>query len=162
MTSNSRRAEELAALYEAKHAEFVAFIESLTDQQWLTFVPNEERTVALLAHHVAWGYRVEMEPFHRMALGETPEPWTLRELEVVNAELGPEYAECSRPETIDLLNTTAIKTASLIRALSEEQLARRGTYIYEMGEDSVGTLIEQILPGHIEMHTRSIRYALRL
>jgi len=162
MTSSSRRAAELAAQYETKHAEFVAFIASLTNEQWLTFVPNEERTVASLAHHVAWGYRVEMEPLHRIALGATPEPWTLRELEVVNAELGPEYAECFRPETIDLLNTTAIKTASLIRALSEEQLARRGTYIFEMGEDSDEALIDRILPGHIEMHTRSIREALAL
>jgi hypothetical protein len=162
MTSSSRRAEELAAEYETKHAAFVAFIETLTDEQWLTFVPNEERTVASLAHHVAWGYRVEMVPFHRMALGESPEPWTLRELEVVNAELGPEYAECDRHETLVLLNQTATETAALIRSLTDQQLARRGTYIYEMGEDSVENLIQRILPGHIEMHSRSIRDSLGL
>jgi hypothetical protein len=162
MTSSSRRAEELAALLESKHRDFVAFIEGLTDEQWLTFVPSEQRTVASLAHHIAWGYRVEMETIHRIALGETPEPWTIREFEVVNAELGPEYAECDRPETIDLLNQTVVKTAGLIRSLTDEQLAYRGTFIFEMGEDSVENLIERILPGHITMHQRSIQDALRL
>jgi hypothetical protein len=158
----SSRGEELARLLESKHRDFVALIEGLSDEQWLTFVPSEERTVASLAHHIAWGYRVEIEAIHRIAIGETPDPWTIPEFAVVNAELGPEYAECARPETIDLLNETVVKTTATIRSLTDEELDRRGTYIYEMGEDTVENLIEQILPGHITMHQGSIQEALRL
>lgn len=158
----SSRAEELAAQFEARHTAFVDFIESLTDAQWLTPVPDEQRTVASLAHHLAWGFKVEIEPFHQMALGNTPKPWTLAELDAVNADLGPEFAECDRPETVDLLNQTAAETAAIVRSLTDEQLARKGTYIAEMGERSVEALIERILLGHIEMHSRSIRQALGL
>jgi DinB superfamily len=158
---SSSRAEELATQFEARRREFVTFIGPLTDEQWLTLVPNEQRTVASLAHHIAWGYRVEIEPFQQIALGNTPKAWTLAELDAVNAELGPEFAECDKQEMIDLLDQTAAETAAIIRSLTDEQLTRRGTYIAEMGEDSVESLIERILLGHIAMHRRSIQEALR-
>jgi len=74
--------------------------------------------------------------------------------------VGPEFAECDRQEAVDLLNQTAAETAAIVRSLTDEQLARRGTYIAEMGERSGEDLIERILLGHIEMHWRSIREAL--
>jgi len=97
----SKRAGELAAQFEARHREFVASVETLTEAQWLTLVPDEQRTVASLAHHLAWGYRVEIEPFHQMALGHTPKAWTLAELDAVNAEWGPssQNATARKPST---------------------------------------------------------------
>jgi hypothetical protein len=156
----SSRAEELAAQFEAKNAEFVAFVETLTGEQWRTLVPNEQRTVAALAHHLAWGYRVEIEPFHQMAQGLPAKAWSEEELNAVNARLGEEYAVCDRQETLDLLAATAAETAAIVRSLTDEQLARSGKYLDWLAERSVDAWVDRILPGHIETHWRSIRDAL--
>jgi hypothetical protein len=156
------RSEELAAKFEAKHREFVDFVEGLTDVQWLTLVPNEERSVAALVHHIAWAYLIEIEPFHAMALGRPDAPWTLDALNAVNLEHASEFAECAKQETLDLLNDNAARTAAIVRSLTEEQLARSGKFLESAPERIVDAWVDRVLTFHIYSHWKSLRETLGL
>jgi hypothetical protein len=156
----SERAAHLAERFEATNAAFIDYIAALTDEQWLTLVPNEQRSVAAMAHHIAWGYILEIEPFHAIALGETPEPLTRERLDSLNAEHAAEYAECDREETIGELRSNAQQTAVIVRSLSDEQLGRAGRYVDWAPAIPVRVWIERVLIGHITGHLQSIREAL--
>src|SRR5687768_6231046 len=125
----SERALSLATRFEHANDRFIAFAEGLSEGQWVTLCPSEERTVAALAHHVAWGYDAEMEAFGSFARGEESwTPWTREGLDGSNAKLGAEFAECSQAETVALLRHSGARAASAVRALTDEELDRSGTY----------------------------------
>jgi hypothetical protein len=159
-TTSSARALELASRFDEGVDGFIAYIETLTAAQWLTLVPNEERTVAALAHHVAWAYVFEVEAFKVIAAGAEPTPVTRQQLADVNAVNGAEYAEVSREDAIALLRTNGAIASSFVAGLSDEQLARSGHYIDYVPAMTVDNWIRRVLIGHIDMHTRSIKEAL--
>ena len=123
-------------------------------------VPNEERTVAALVHHVAWAYLIEIEPFHAMALGRPKAPWTLDGLNDVNAEHASQFAECGKQETLDLLGHNAARTAAIVRSLTPEHLARSGKYLESAPERTVEAWVDGVLSYHVDWHWQSIREAL--
>ncbi|HUZ00810.1 MAG TPA: DinB family protein [Thermomicrobiaceae bacterium] len=156
----SARARELAERFEQASESFAAAVERLSDEEWHTRCPGEERTVAALAHHVAWGYAVEARAFRAIALGEPVEGWTRAGLDRVNADQGQEYAQCDRAETVALLRRQAASAADFVRALTDEQLDRSGVYLEGVTARTVEQWIARVLIGHPGAHLASIWTAL--
>ncbi len=156
----SKRAQELADRFERVAERFASVVEGLDAVQWRAWCPNEERTVAALARHVAMGYEVEIEAFQALADGQPGPTWTRARLAEVNAEDGRQFAACDQEETVRLLRASASRVASVVRSLSDGQLARRGVYVVELPDLTVDEWIERVLIGHPEAHLCSIRAAL--
>ncbi|HEV2109042.1 MAG TPA: DinB family protein [Thermomicrobiales bacterium] len=155
----SERAQTLADRFEQANEEFVAVVSRLSEAQWRAYCPEEDRTVAALARHVAVGYAVEIDAFRALAEGQPVRTWTRAALAEVNAEDGSAYADCDEAETVQLLQREAAAAAAVVRSLSDEQLARSGVYVEELPTMTVDQWIERVLVGHPEGHLRSIRAA---
>lgn len=153
----SERARALADRFERANEEFVAVVAALPEATWRALCPDEGRTVAALARHVAFGYAVEVEAFRAIAEGQPVRTWTRAGLAEVNAEDASRYADCDQAETVALLRRNAAGAAAFVRSLSDEQLARCGVYVEELAALTVDQWIERILIGHPEGHLRSIR-----
>jgi len=123
------RAHELADTFERANEQFTARVANLSDAEWQTFVPQEERTVAALCRHVAWGYVLEVPYFAAIGSGRPlPSlPWS--ELNAMNAEHGGQFADCSKAEVLEMLDRNGIQAADFLRGLSDEHLQRRGVYV---------------------------------
>jgi hypothetical protein len=160
MTAVSERAQELAERYEAANEAFIAYVESLTLDQWLTMVLEEERTVAALAHHVAWAYAFEIDAFKEIARGVEPTPVTAEQLADVNAINAAEYIEIPQEQVVALLRQNGAAAAAFVRGLDNVALTRSGRYLAYIPSMTVDNWIRRVLIGHIEMHTRSVRRAL--
>jgi len=158
----SDQAQALAERFERAHKAFVATVLNLSDAQWQTYCPEEERTVAALTWHVASAYGVETAALRAMAIGQPVEVWARDALDRSNAEDGATYADCDRAETVELLRGNGAAAASFVRSLSDEQLARRGRYLEDLPDWTVAEWIGRVLVGHPEIHLRSIRAALDL
>ena len=65
----SERARALADRFEQANATFVGVVVGLSPAQWGAYCPEEERTVAALARHVADAYTLESEAFRALAEG---------------------------------------------------------------------------------------------
>jgi hypothetical protein len=116
--------------------------------------------VAALAHHVAWGYGVEIAAFQAMAAGAPVDVWTRESLDGVNAAHAAEFATCDKAETLALLRENASMAAAAVRAMSDEQLGMEGRYSASGSLRSVERWIEMVLIGHIEAHLKSMREAI--
>ena len=160
--TSSARALELASRFDAALEAFIAYIETLAPSQWLALVTAEERTVAALAHHIAWALSFEIEAFKVIAAGAEPTPVTLAQLADVNAVNGAEYAEVSLQEAVAMLRSNGATAAAFVAALSEEELARKGRYLDYVPAMTVENWVRRVLIAHIGMHERSIREALAL
>jgi hypothetical protein len=151
---------DLAERFVAANDAFIAYIQTLTPSRWLALVAEEQRTVAALAHHVAWAYDFEVNAFEVIAGGGEPTPVTIDQLADANAIHGAEYAELPRAEAVALLRQNAAPAATFVRNLTGEQLARSGRYLEHVPAMTIDSWIRRILIGHIEMHQRSIKTAL--
>ena len=155
----AERAENLARQFEEVSAAFAAEMERLSPAQWTAFSPEEGRTVAALARHVAWAYEAEMGIFVAIAEGRPYDPFSDASLARINAEDGQAYADCDQAETVTLLRSSAARTAAAVRALTDDQLARTGLAFEENEAGSVGDWIDYVLIGHPGLHLESIRAA---
>lgn len=156
----SERAQELAGRFERANEEFIGIVERLSAAEWATECPEERRTVAALARHVAFGYELEARYLRAIASGR-PLPAVSRErLDAINAEHGEQYAHCEKAEALDALRREGAATAAFLRGLSDEELQRSGDYVEWLPSWTVDTWIERVVIGHIATHLGSIRAAI--
>jgi hypothetical protein len=147
--------------FERAVAEFERTIADLSAEQWKVYCPEEQRTVGVLARHVAKGIPFEMDVFREIASGRQPSTITRADLAEMNAADSSAWADCDQDETLALLRDYAAAAAAEVRAWNGAQLARSGLYIEDIGEPwTVEQWVERILVGHIHGHLRSIRAAL--
>jgi hypothetical protein len=158
----SDRAEALARRFERAHREFIDVVEPLPTDQWLAYCPDDQCTVAALAHHVAIAYPFLVRIFTAIAAGEPTEVLTWAWLAASNAEDAKTFATCDRDETVQLLNQNADDAAAFIRSLGTDQLARTGLYNEGVPALTVDQWIRHVLIGHITTHLAGIRSALGL
>jgi len=151
------KSEALAKQFETKAQEAAAILEKLSDADWKKVTEAEKWTVGVTAHHLA----SVLEPIAGMitaiASGQARGNFTIGMLDEMNAQHAKEHASCTRAETIALLKKGAGAAAAVVRALSDDQLAKSGTVI----TDAPPMTAEQVVTGglfrHIDEHFGSIR-----
>jgi hypothetical protein len=109
------------------------------------------------AHHFA----VALEPVSQLvkavAAGQSPGKVTRAMLDEMNAQHAKDHANCTKAETINLLEKGAVSTAAVIRGLSDDQLAKSGTVLTDAPAMTAEQLIVAALLNHIDEHFGSIR-----
>lgn len=160
----SPRAAQYAAAFEAAQAEFIRLVESLADEQWRRLGRNfpqrfndedEQRSVGVIAHHVAINTPWIMDRIQRMLEGRPLPPADFQQL---NAQHAAEHSGVSREEVLRLLREQKGVVAEAIRAIPDDQLDQsRDT---PAGPMSVAQRLERVLIGHMRMHQGSIEAAI--
>ncbi|HEY8202043.1 MAG TPA: DinB family protein [Actinomycetota bacterium] len=153
------RAHTLADRFEAANEELVGFLEQLPDPAWDLVCPREGWPVGVTAHHVAVAYPAHMRLFRAIADGNPRRTLRRSDLDEINARHAEQFAGCGKRETTELLAAGGETVARLLRALTDEQLEERGSFMEELPRLTVAEWVELVLIGHIHMHLASIREA---
>jgi hypothetical protein len=98
------------------------YAENLNSQQWATTVPQEERSVGVLVHHVANMYPLAVEVSQIVASGQAVAGVTWGVVAEINAKHAHENAEPDCTATVALLCRNSAAAAAAIRGLSDAQL----------------------------------------
>lgn len=157
----SPRARELAERFERTVAAFARVLDELTEEEWRLVCPDEQRTVGVLARHVAFAIPFQLAVFREIAAGRQRATIGWAELAAMNARHAEEWADCARDEVLALLQEYGALAAEEVRAFSDAQLARAGTYVTEVTRPwTLDRWIERVLIGHVSGHQASIEAAL--
>jgi hypothetical protein len=156
------KGEALAKQFEAKVAQATAVLEKLSDADWKKTTAAEKWTVAATAHHVASSYEPIVRIIKTIAAGQALPHFTREMLDEMNAQHAKEFAGCAKPETIALHRKGAAAAASVVRGLSDAELARTGTVFTGMPPMSAEAMVNGALLGHIDEHFGSIRKTIGL
>ncbi|HUG14579.1 MAG TPA: DinB family protein [Thermomicrobiales bacterium] len=157
----SGRSDALAERFEAAVEEFIGVVEPLTDEQWRTVCPNEERSIGVLARHGAQFIPFELSYFQAFAAGRQPSMIDRNQLAEWNANHAIEWAQAPQDETLELLRERAAHAASEVLQMTDEQLAMSGRYTKEIEEPwTVEKWLDRVLIGHVFVHLQSIRETL--
>jgi hypothetical protein len=163
----SGRAHELAARFRDVNEGAIRFVEGCSEADWRRIIAHEERTVAFLLDHIAWGYAVETKAMlacvtgreQPLAWDEVPHTFTMSELNAINAARWVAAPYPDRAATIARLRAEGEKTASAIERLSDDDLERTVTYGPFPGR-TAAEFIERPLLSHPGMHLPGILQAL--
>ena len=174
MQKESTRASRYAAEFEAAHSEFVHLIESLTDEQWVRVGQNyperlndedENRTVGVIAHHVATSAEwimgrilalVEGRPLPPIGSGQPSQAG--QAVSSANARHATEHTSVTKEEVLLLLREQQPRIVAALRAIPDDRLDQSSDT--PAGPMSVAQRIERVLIGHVQMHQGSIEAAI--
>ncbi len=153
------KSEALAKQLEAKVQEAVAVLEKLSDADWKKVTEAEKWTVGVTAHHLASALEPVAGIVSTIVSGQSRGTFTRRMLDEMNARHAQEHANCTKVETIALLERGAAAAAAVVRGLHDEQLAKSATVFTDAPPMTAEQLITGGLIGHIDAHFGSIRKA---
>jgi Mycothiol maleylpyruvate isomerase N-terminal domain len=160
------KSETLAKQFEAKVQETVAVLGGLSDTDWKKVTKAEKWTVGVTAHHLAGALEAVAGLASAVASGQSVgvvfrerfgENFTSARLDEMNAAHAKESANCTRAETIALLEKGAAAAAGVVRGLSDDQLAKGGAVFVDVPPMTVEQLVVGGLITHIDDHVGSIR-----
>ncbi|HMQ51394.1 MAG TPA: ClbS/DfsB family four-helix bundle protein [Anaerolineae bacterium] len=118
----SKRANAIAERIEQGGEALATFTESLSEADWQAFVPNEDRTVGALVHHVA-GFCVPLVDWAKgVAAGKPISGVTWDDIAQMNAQHAQEYAIVDKKETLEMLRTNTKAAADKVREFTDEEL----------------------------------------
>jgi hypothetical protein len=149
------QAQALAQRFEQMNEEAIGVVDGCAEEQWRTHHAGENRSVNVLAHHIAVGHQGIAEWVQGIATGQPLPALTMESFTEPNAQHARQYATITKPEVIAELRQQGAAAASLVRGLSDEQPNRTGELLgRQMRTQDV---IEQILIGHVRNRLGSIR-----
>jgi len=151
------KSEALARQFESKLQEAIATLRALGNADWTKVTEAEKWSVGVTAHHYASILEPVSELVRALANGHSPDRFTRATLDEMNAQHTRDHANCTKADTIALLEKGAASTAAVLRGLSDDQLGRRGTVLTDMPPISVEQLIATVLLKHADQHFGSIR-----
>jgi uncharacterized protein YndB with AHSA1/START domain len=151
------RSETLARRFETKVQEAVATLEKLGETDWKHVTEAEQWSVGVTAHHLATALEPLSHMIETVAAGQAPGNLTVEMLDEMNAQHARDHADCTRAETIELLDKGAAVASAAIRRLGDDQLARSGTVFVGRPPMTVEQLITSGLLDHVDEHFGSIR-----
>ena len=158
MTEAPTTGQAEAANFIAAHSELADFVRSCTDAQWTATVPIEERSVAVMADHMAAGYEllvgwIETAQAGR-AIGGTRE-----QQDMDNALHAAARAGVTREEVLARLEKNAPRVAAVL-AMVPQEIADSEVHFGPAGVPmQVGHLMSMSAM-HVTRHLGHVREAL--
>jgi hypothetical protein len=146
-------AEEIADA----NAEFIAFVESCSDEEWRAICRAERWRVGVVAHHIAWGHERAADWINAIRNG-IPIPGSPRAQDASNAIKAAQVAGISRDEVIFLARRNADRLVAVLRSLTDEDFKRAVPFGPARGRP---VSIEGLGRSHLDRHLASMRATLR-
>lgn len=148
--------EALAARLVEATERLLGRLEPLTVEAWARPCETEERSVGVLAHHIAANYVPVARWVERLGRGEGLLDVTMASVNRDNAQHAAEYAACTRADTLALIHEQSEAAASLLRGLDDEAYERSGPVALFGGQPMrAREFAELVLIGHIEGQAHS-------
>ena len=104
-----------------------SFTEKLSLAEWRTIIPNDERTVGVLVHHVASMYPIEIDLARALAEGKPIAGVTYDDVAQGNAQHAQDHASVGQAETVDMLRQNSKVAAGRVREFTDEELNSAAT-----------------------------------
>jgi hypothetical protein len=139
------------------NAEFTAFVEGCSDEDWRAVCREEKWRIGVVAHHVAWGHERAVDWINAVRSG-IPIPGSPQAHNASNAIKAAQVAGISRDEVVFLARRNAERLVAALRSLTDEDFKRVVPFGPARGRP---ISIDGLGRSHLERHLASMRATLR-
>lgn len=155
----TQRAENLSRRIAAFRDDALAFVESLTDEDWRQTCEWEKWTVGATACHLAGGHLAIAGMLGMMVRGEALPQLTMEDITAMANKSAQDFALSTKAEAIDLLRKNGDKLVTAVAGLSDDDLERKGSMPAFGGEVSAGQLVDFVVFQSGSQHLASMKAA---
>jgi len=149
-------ASEKAAAFEAAVAELVEFVNACSEADWLKLVPIENRTVAVMAYHIA----AQMPTLASWVTVQEEVPGTVAEQDEANAREAEERAAVTRAEVLALIRVNTPAAVAAIRAVTPEWMKSTVRFGPAGGAEMSVERLVATSEIHVSKHLAAVRVAI--
>lgn len=148
---------QLLAQVEEATAATTAVIEKCSEEEWETAVANEERTVGLVLHHIAYAYPFVVDWACQLARGEGAPAITYDDVHALNHQHATAQANVAPAATMTLLQTNASAARKQLGQLTDADLQVSAHFPLIGGKPiSVQQMVQWFLVNHALNHIAAI------
>ncbi len=146
--------------FQANNAEYVVAVSRCSDEEWARIGANDERTVGVIAFHMATVQGGLAGLIESVIAGRpTNAPGSLEEIDKMNADHARNHANVKQEDVVNALSASGQAFLTQLRWLSEEDLDR-SVGVLVGNEMTIGQVIQFAVIGHQREHLDSIKSAL--
>lgn len=152
---------ETISRFEAVTGDVLAAIDACTEEQWQMPMADQDRTVGVVFHHIAWSHPFVTEWAVRVARGEGLPPMSMADIHKTNAQHARDAAGVSAEATRTLLLENAQIVRSKLEALEDADLVKSAAASFmESGQITTQQIVDYFLIGHAHGHLQEIQETL--
>jgi hypothetical protein len=153
--------EQLLAQVEEATAATMAVIEKCSEGEWGTAVAEEDRTVGVVLHHIAYAFPFVVEWACKLAQGEGTPAIRYDDIHAINHQHATAQANVDPAATLALLKTNAAAAKDLLGQLSDADLQISANFPLIGGQPiSVQQMVQWFLVNHAHNHITVVHKAL--
>jgi hypothetical protein len=161
MAATNQRAAALAERLERGASALAELAMTLTEAEWQTTLPGDQRKIGIVVHHVANVYPLEIQLALKVAEGHRVTGVTMDKVHEMNAKHAAEFDAVTRDAAVDWLRRNSAAAAAVIRGLTDEQLAHaEAVSLYDDAPVTCQFVLEDHAVRHSYHHLAVIRRAL--
>lgn len=155
----SRRANAMAKRIKDFSGELVAFVENLSDGDWVKICGWEQWPVGVTARHIGAFHLTLFSMIDMIIKGEDLPHLNMDQVNGRAKKDSQAHADCTRAEALDLLRQNGAKMATFVSGLNDEDLDRTGSMPAFGGEVTAEQLIELVIFSSAGRHFDSMKRA---
>ncbi|MCC6629426.1 MAG: DinB family protein [Chloroflexi bacterium] len=160
MSATTTSAADLIGRFEAVNASLIALITSCPDLRWQAPCADDERSVAVVAHHTATVQQEFIPMVTTLAGGGTYTPASsMDEVHQSNAQHAHDHAANDKPATLALLQASGATIIQLLQGLDAAALGRTAGS-FGGHALSVAQVVEYVVIGHAAEHLATLQATL--
>ena len=152
----STSVEAAARAFEASVADLLDFVENCTDEDWKRLVPIEERTVGVMAYHIA-ALMPQMSTWFDV---RDEVPGSVAEQDAANASEAEEHAGATQEEVLALIRANAPAVAAAMRAVTPEWMDSIVKFAPAGGMEFPVSRMVALNEVHVSKHLAAVRAAI--
>lgn len=154
--------EQLLNQLEAATAATTAVIQNCSDEGWQTAVSEEERTVGVICHHIAYAYPFVVDWACQLANGEGAPAVSYDDVHALNHQHAEAQADVDKAATLDLLEANTAVAKEKLGALSDAELQVGAPFPLIGGQPiTVQQMVQWFLINHAHNHIETVKNSLK-
>ena len=153
------RAIHLAERVKQFSNEVIAFVQTLSDDDWTKVCDAEQWAVGVTAYHIGAGHLAIYQMADMIIQGTELPQLDMDQINAMSDKQAHDNADCTKADTLDQLNQNRDKMVAFIAGLSDQQLDMKGSMPAFQGDVTAEQLIEYVVFQSAAEHFQSIRSA---
>ena len=155
----SQRAKEISERIKSFSDNVMAFVESLSEDDWRKVCESEEWPVGATAYHLGAGHFAIFDMAGMIVRGEDLPPLTMDQINAMSDKQAREHADCTKADAVEVLRKNSAEMVAFVAGLTDEELDRKGSMPAFGGETTTEQLIQFIIFESAMRHFDSMKTA---
>jgi hypothetical protein len=155
----SQRAKKISERIKSFSDNVMAFVESLSEDDWRKVCESEEWPVGATAYHLGAGHFAIFDMAGMIVRGEDLPPLTMDQINAMSDKQAREHAECTKADAKESLRKNSAEMVAFVAGLTDEELDRKGSMPAFGGEATTEQLIQFVIFESAMRHFDSMRAA---